>query len=159
MGGILWQLGVVLLPILGGLMLVETLRGPQGTLFGSGSVGGTIRYITNQPELGVTKGFVDLGVSGVDGGSLGGNAKFGVNVPIGERSALRVASYFSRIAGYIDAVQPDLSLREDVNDGFRAGFRAGVADQGNVPNVAGRSCHPVTRPTGVPADFSKRIAL
>ena len=38
---------------------VETLRGPQGTLFGSGSVGGTIRYITNQPQLGATEGLVE----------------------------------------------------------------------------------------------------
>ena len=38
---------------------VETLRGPQGTLFGSGSIGGTIRYITNQPKLGVTEGEVE----------------------------------------------------------------------------------------------------
>jgi iron complex outermembrane recepter protein len=103
---------------------VEVLRGPQGTLFGSGSLSGTVRYITNQPELNVTKGFAELGGSLVDGGNAGGNVKLGFNAPLGDLAAVRVASYFSRIAGYIDAVQPGGSLREDVNDGYRAGVRA-----------------------------------
>ena len=105
---------------------VEVLRGPQGTLFGSGSLSGTVRYITNQPEMGVTKGFAELGISFVGGGNLGGNAKLGFNAPIGDKAALRVASYYDRIAGYIDAVQPDLSVQESVNDGFRSGVRAAV---------------------------------
>ena len=105
---------------------VEVLRGPQGTLFGSGSLAGTVRYITNQPELGATNGVVELGVSAIDGGSLGGNAKLAFNVPLGDKAALRVASYYNRLAGYIDAVQPDLSVKEDVNDGFRTGVRAAV---------------------------------
>ena len=103
---------------------VEVLRGPQGTLFGAGSLSGTVRYITNQPELGVRKGFAEIGGSLVDGGGPGGNLKFGFNVPLGDKAALRVASYYNRIAGYIDAVQPDLSVKEDVNDGFRSGVRA-----------------------------------
>ena len=103
---------------------VEVLRGPQGTLFGSGSLTGTVRYITNPPELNVTKGFAELGLSTIDGGGPAANAKFGFNVPLGAKAALRVTSYYDRIAGFIDAVQPDLSVREDVNDGFRTGFRA-----------------------------------
>jgi len=49
---------------------VETLRGPQGTLFGSGSVGGTIRYITNQPKLNKTEGTIEAGVNVLEGGDL-----------------------------------------------------------------------------------------
>ena len=105
---------------------VEVLRGPQGTLFGSGSLSGTVRYITNQPELGVRKGTVDLGVSVVSGGSAGGDAKVAFNVPVGQKAALRVATYTDRIPGYIDAIQPDLSVKKDVNGGMRSGVRAAV---------------------------------
>jgi iron complex outermembrane receptor protein len=106
------------------LRRVEVLRGPQGTLFGSGSLTGTVRYITNPPELNVTKAFAEFSVTSVDGGNAGLNGKFGFNAPLGDKAALRVVSYYDRIAGFIDAVQPDLSVRENVNDGFRTGFRA-----------------------------------
>jgi iron complex outermembrane recepter protein len=109
---------------------VEVLRGPQGTLFGAGSLSGTVRYITNQPEMGVRRFFAELGSSFVGGGGVGGNAKFGFNVPMGDKAALRVASYFNRLPGYIDAVQPDLSVKENVNDGSRSGVRAAVRFEG-----------------------------
>ena len=85
-----------------------------------------MRYITNQPQPGITNGFVELGANGVSGGSFGGNARFAINVPISETAALRVASYYSRLPGFIDAVQPNLTVKKDVNDGFRTGVRAAV---------------------------------
>ena len=100
---------------------IETLRGPQGTLFGSGSVGGTIRYITNQPRLGVTEGAVEANVNLVDGDDFGGHLKGAVNVPMGDNAALRAVGYFTRYGGFIDALGP--AGGEDVNDGERYGGR------------------------------------
>ena len=105
---------------------VEVLRGPQGTLFGSGSESGTVRYITNQPELGVTRYFGEFGGNTISGGNQGGNAKVGINAPLGSMAALRIVGYFDRFAGYMDAVQPDLSVKKDVNTGDRTGVRAAV---------------------------------
>jgi iron complex outermembrane receptor protein len=103
---------------------VEVLRGPQGTLFGAGSLSGTVRYITNQPELGVRSTFGELGGSWVDGGNGGATVKVGTNVPLGDRAAARLAVYHNQIAGYMDAVQPDFSVDENLNTGERTGVRA-----------------------------------
>ena len=105
---------------------VEVLRGPQGTLFGAGSLSGTVRYITNQPELGVRASFAEVGAHAISGGSAGSNIKAASNIPIGERAAARVGVYHNRLAGYMDAIQPDLSVRRDVNSGQRSGARAAV---------------------------------
>ncbi len=103
---------------------VEVLRGPQGTLFGSGSLGGTVRYITNQPELGVSSTFGEAGISTIEGGAPGNSAKLGFNVPLGDKAAFRVAGYSNRTGGYMDAVQPNFRIDRDVNGGERSGLRA-----------------------------------
>jgi iron complex outermembrane receptor protein len=102
---------------------VEVLRGPQGTLFGSGSLSGTVRYISNQPELGVSDSFGEFSFNSIDDGDLGGSAKAALNTPLGERAAMRVTAYHNEIGGFIDAVQPGLSVNEDVNSGNRTGVR------------------------------------
>ncbi len=100
---------------------VETLRGPQGTLFGSGSVGGTIRYITNQPKLGVTEGSAEANLNVIDGGNVGGSLKAAINVPLGDNAAVRAVGYYTRYAGFIDAAGPGGG--QNVNDGERYGGR------------------------------------
>jgi len=102
---------------------IEVLRGPQGTLFGSGSLSGTVRYISNQPKAGVSESVGEFTLGSVSQGSLGGSAKVAVNVPIGDTSAMRFAGYYTRYGGYMDAVQPDLSVRKNVNSGDRTGAR------------------------------------
>ncbi len=100
---------------------VETLRGPQGTLFGSGSVGGTIRYITNQPRLGRTEGIIEANINTVADGGLGYHLKGAINLPLGDTAAIRAVAYGTKYGGFIDAIGP--AGGEDVNDGRRVGGR------------------------------------
>ncbi len=102
---------------------VETLRGPQGTLFGSGSVGGTVRYITNQPKLGTTEGAVEGNVNLVDGDDFGGHLKGAINAPLGDKAAIRAVGYFTRYGGFINARREGGGVSEDINDGERYGGR------------------------------------
>ncbi len=102
---------------------VETLRGPQGTLFGSGSIGGTVRYITNQPQLNVNEAKAQLDLNTIDGGSNGGHFKTAFNAPIGEKAAVRVVTYGTQYAGFIDALREGGGVNNDVNDGDRWGGR------------------------------------
>ena len=83
---------------------VETLAGPQGTLYGQGSQSGTIRIITNKPEIGVSTGGYDLELNTVKSGDVGYNASGFWNIPMGERAAIRLVAWYENTGGYIDQV-------------------------------------------------------
>ncbi len=83
---------------------VEVLRGPQGTLYGSGSMGGTIRLSTNQPKLGTYEAATDLSASDTSHGSTNGGGSLMVNLPIGDTAALRVVTTGKYVSGWIDRI-------------------------------------------------------
>ena len=83
---------------------IESLAGPQGTLYGASSEAGTIRIITNKPELGVTTGRIDSEINSVDHGGIGGKLEGMINLPIADRIAFRGVAFWQHDAGYIDNI-------------------------------------------------------
>ena len=83
---------------------IESLAGPQGTLYGASSEAGTIRIITNKPELGVTDGRVDAELNTVANGGVGGSLEGMINLPVSDNIAFRGVAFWQRDAGYIDNV-------------------------------------------------------
>ena len=86
---------------------VEVLRGPQGTLYGASSMTGTIKYITNRPDVRMFESTVQAGLAATRNGGNSHSAEAMVNVPLSEgQTALRVVGYKRHNAGYIDRVYP-----------------------------------------------------
>lgn len=87
---------------------VEVLKGPQGTTFGSSSLSGTIRYITNKPNLEETELEIGGGLRAIDGADLGYELNAAVSVPvISDKLAVRLAGYYLDEKGYIDNILDD----------------------------------------------------
>lgn len=103
------------------LARVEVLRGPQGTLFGSGAMGGAVRLITNRPDPADQYARVELGAASTSGGENSTNAAAVVNLPLVDNAlALRAVAYKRNDGGWVDNVFRD---EKDVNSATQTGGR------------------------------------
>ena len=111
---------------------IEVLPGPQGTLFGSSSQSGTIRYVTNKPDPSGYSSQVEVEVGTTKGGEESYDISAHVNVPLGDNFAIRAVGFYAKEGGYVDNV-PGLNLagtadnsdvvEEDWNDAETVGGR------------------------------------
>jgi len=135
---------------------VEVLEGPQGTLYGAGSLGGIVRMIPNPPNLGEAGGQISTGLSATQHGDPGGDLSAVLNLPIlPEKIALRVVGYGVQEGGYIDDRARD---RRDVNRtriyGTRAALRVVPGEDwtidvsGLYQRIDGRDAQYATRGAG-----------
>ncbi|WP_293880718.1 TonB-dependent receptor [Sphingomonas sp.] len=83
---------------------IESLSGPQGTLYGASSEAGTIRIITNKPSTAGIEARVDVEGESVAHGKLGGKVEGMINLPITENAAIRAVGWYQHDAGFIDNV-------------------------------------------------------
>jgi iron complex outermembrane receptor protein len=105
------------------LKRVEILKGPQGTLYGAGAMGGLVRYVTSAPDFNKMRGSVTLGGNSVKGGGNGKNGRVSLNIPFADQSmALRVSAFSRTDAGYIDQTNGRKDVNEAKVEGGRIAF-------------------------------------
>src|SRR5882757_226453 len=105
------------------LQRIEVLRGPQGTLYGANSEGGLLKFVTAPPALGSFSGAAEVTGESVDHGGTGGDVRAVVNLPLGDKIALRVGGFTQDVPGYI---QDPTRGKTDLNDGHKYGGRASL---------------------------------
>jgi outer membrane receptor protein involved in Fe transport len=151
---------------------IEILEGAQGTLYGSGAIGGVIRLTSNPVDLSAVAGAVSGGVTATQGGSTGFDVAGMVNLPVlKDRLGIRAVAYDVHDGGYLDDVgrglgnvnQGDtiggrLALRIDAADGWRveasgAGQWIDTRDGQYAETAEG----PLTRRSRIAQPFDNRL--
>ncbi|MFL6854142.1 MAG: TonB-dependent receptor [Sphingomicrobium sp.] len=102
---------------------VEVLKGPQGTFYGSNALGGVIKFVTAEPELGHFETRGQAGVEFTKNGGAGWLGNAVVNVPLGDKVAVRATGFYRGRPGYIDATGRDAN---DINDSKSYGGRVSL---------------------------------
>ncbi len=105
---------------------VEVLRGPQGTLFGASSMGGTIRYLTRQPEMTDMAVQASGELAAVRGGGMTREWQVGLGGAIVPgKVGLRASAYYRRDAGVVDRLDPasGAPVRDDIDHVAALGLR------------------------------------
>lgn len=153
---------------------VEILEGPQGTLYGAGSLGGVIRIVRNPARLGEIGAALSAGVSATQSGDPSGDIGAMVNLPIAsDRVALRAVAYGIGEGGYIDDIWRQkqninrtriaggrATVRIDAGDGWTVDLGGVFQDNhGRDSQYADRNQPPLTRASRTPGGFDADYAL
>jgi outer membrane receptor protein involved in Fe transport len=130
---------IVISPALYDVNRIEVLRGPQGTLYGSGSMGGTIKLVPNAPDTSKFDASAEVTAGGTDGGGFNTAENAMVNLPFGGGiAAVRIVGSYEHDSGWIDRIvtQPG-TFPEPTADGVRGNVLAApiAADHKDVNDV------------------------
>ena len=106
---------------------IEVLRGPQGTIYGASSLGGVLKYVTNEPKFDGFEGRVRLSSESIDGGDLSYSGAGMLNIPVSDQLAFRASGQYRQVGGFVDSIGTDGSdVEKDINGMTAAGGRVSM---------------------------------
>lgn len=110
---------------------VESLRGPQGTLFGASALGGAIRFIANKPRIGELSGSFLGDVSGTKHAGLNYKVQGVLNLPISDKAAWRVAVHNGKQSGFVDRIDGSGIIHKGVDEERSTAIRTSLLFEPN----------------------------
>ncbi len=106
---------------------IEVLRGPQGTLYGASSLGGVLKFVTNAPQMASVEARGRTSVETVNGGDLSYFSSALINVPLGDKLAVRATGFYRKFGGFIDSIGTAGSdVDKNINDSKSYGGRGSL---------------------------------